>query len=94
MNELKGDKSKFKYCNDYEKVGTSSFSSQLLKGVTTPLAGFPSLYWLNVNDLEPRDVCISKVLLKQFLVKIPRCIEDTSGKDFENWIFKFINSKN
>jgi hypothetical protein len=28
------------------------------------------------------------------LAKIPRCIEDTSGEEFEKWVFKFANSKN
>jgi hypothetical protein len=51
MDELRYDRSNFKYSNDYEKVGSSSFSSKLLPGVITPMAGFPSLFWLNVNDL-------------------------------------------
>lgn len=51
MEELKNDRSNFKNCNDYEKVGSSSFSSKLLTGNITPMAGYPSLFWLNVNDL-------------------------------------------
>ena len=61
MEELKYDRSNFKYCNDYEKVGSSSFSSKLLSGVTVPMAGYPSLFWLNVNDLETKEVYINKV---------------------------------
>ena len=61
MEELRNDRSNFKYSNDYEKVGTSSFSSKLLYGVITPMPGFPSLFWLNVNDLEIKDVYFNKV---------------------------------
>jgi 5'-3' exonuclease len=94
MRELSNDYTSMQHHNDYEKVGTFGFSSKLLEGVNTPCVDFPSLKWLAVNELEYTEKSVQKVEFKQCLAKIPQCKEDLSGAEFEDWIYKFAESKN
>ena len=73
------DKTIKQICTDYGKCGTSCFSSKLLAGVREPMPDFPSLHWLQVNEIVFKEVFINKVAFKIGLAKIPKCKEDLSG---------------
>jgi hypothetical protein len=73
-------------CHDYANCGKASFRSTLLKGVVSPQPDLPSLHWLQVADLEFRDVFVQKVAFKQALAKIPSRKEDYSATEFEAYV--------
>jgi len=54
---------------------------------------YPSFKWLGITELHYQEKFINKVAFKQCLAQIPRCREDTSGAAFEDWIYKFSESK-
>lgn len=92
MRSLDNNKSVRVICEDYICCGTASFSAKLLPGARCPQPDFPSLHWLQVQDLEFRDVFVQKVGFKQALAKIPKCKEDYSPADFEAYIHALCQS--
>ena len=93
MGPLDNDRSKTVVQRDYENVGSFCFPSKMLPGVVKPQPGFPSLLWLNVDSLDFAEVYVQKVCFHKALVKVPQYKEDTNGADFEDWIYKFANSR-
>jgi hypothetical protein len=50
---------------------------------------FPSLHWLQVNEIVFKEIFVNKVPFKMALCRIPKCKEDLNGTNFENTIFEF-----
>lgn len=92
MTSIKNDCTVSEINNDYENCGKFGFSNKLLQGVVCPCVDFPSLNWLNVIKFDVTEKFVNKVAFKQNLALIPSTIEDTSGSDFENWIYQFASS--
>jgi len=93
MDDLPNDCSRIEFHDDYTKCGQFGFSNKLLDGVQLPMQDYPSFKWLGVTELHQTDKYINKVAFKQCLAKVPSCKEDTSGAAFEDWIYKFSESK-
>lgn len=93
MRPLESNKSVRVMCDDYICCGTASFSAKLLPGARCPQPDLPSLHWLQVQDLEFREVYVQKVAFKQALAKIPKCKEDFSAADFEAYIGALCQSQ-
>lgn len=93
MAPMPNDRTRTAIQHDYEKVGQFCFPSALLPGVVRPQPDFPSLHWLNVAELEFAEVYVQKVRFLRALAKVPQYKEDTSGADFENWIYDFAEAK-
>lgn len=93
MKDLKNDCSAIEMHDDYENVGKFAFITHQLPGVIHPQCDFPSMKWLNITKLEYSDKWINRVRFEQLLAVIPQCPEDTSGGDFEDWIYNFIESR-
>jgi hypothetical protein len=71
-----------------------SFEPKLHKNIRIPHSDFPSLHYLNPQELIFEEIYIHKVCFLKALVKIPQCKEDTSGALFEEWIYKLASAKN
>jgi len=54
---------------------------------------YPSMSWCGVKELDYGEKFINKVAFKQCLAVIPQSREDASGAEFEDWIYKFAESK-
>jgi hypothetical protein len=50
---------------------------------------FPSLHWLQANEIVFKEIYVNKVALKMALIKIPKAPEDLNGTNFENTIYNF-----
>lgn len=93
MDDLPYDFSRIQWHDDYENVGSVAFPSALLKGVTWPMPDYPSMQWCGVKELDYAEKFVNKVAFKQCLAVIPQTKEDVSGADFEDWIYRFSESK-
>lgn len=49
--------------------------------------------WLNADGLDFAEVYVQKVCFHRALVRVPQYKEDTNGKDFEDWIYRFEESR-
>lgn len=92
MDDLRVNRCIKSQAQDYEIDGKMSFISKLHPNVKIPAIDFPSLKWIGVNEIVYSEKYINKVAFQICEVKIPGCIEDTSGDKFEDWIYNFASS--
>mmetsp|Transcript_30309 Transcript_30309/g.29622 ORF Transcript_30309/g.29622 Transcript_30309/m.29622 type:complete len:146 (+) Transcript_30309:289-726(+) len=78
---------------DYQKVGSFSFSPDIHPKAEIPCYDFPSFHWLNVKEIAFDSKWINKVQFKTLLVKVPPCEEDSSTEALEKFIHKFIKKE-